>query len=412
MTKTPHCRHCASPLTRTLVDLGLSPLSNSYVPLERADIPCPRYPLHARVCDNCYLVQVEDAVPADQIFSSEYAYFSSFSDSWLEHCQTYVNQMIPRLKLGADDLVVEIASNDGYLLQYFVQQGVPVLGVEPAANVAAAAEKRGVPTRVEFFSEAFAQTLINEGKRPSLICSANVLAHVPDINDFVKGLATLLTGDAVYTVEFPHLLNMIEKVQFDTIYHEHYTYLSLVFVERIFAAFGMRVFDLDTLPTHGGSLRIYACLADASHSETTAVADMRATEHAAGLDSARGYEGYDEKVKAVRTGLLAFLKQAKAEGKTVAAYGAAAKGNTLLNYCEVNADMIAYCVDRNPAKQNTLLPGSRIPVSDPERLNREHPDYVLILPWNLRTEIAAQLADLSAKGTKFVTPVPAIEIFE
>lgn len=411
MSDTPRCRHCGAPLTRTLVDLGLSPLANSYVPLDKGDVPCKTYPLHARVCDGCYLVQVEDAVPANEIFSADYAYFSSFSDSWLAHCKAYVDKVTDRFGLGADDLVIEIASNDGYLLQYFVEKGVPVLGIEPAANVAAEAEKKGVPTRVEFFTESFARDLATEGIRPSLICSANVLAHVPDINDFVRGLAALLTGDAVYTVEFPHLMNMIEKVQFDTIYHEHYTYLSLYAVEQIFAAAGLRVFDVEALPTHGGSLRVYACRKDASHAEGPAVADMRAREHRAGLDRAEGYEGFEAKVQAVRDGLLDFLRTARDEGKTVAAYGAAAKGNTLLNYAGVGPDLISYCVDRNPAKQNTLLPGSHIPVCPVEQLRKDRPDYVLILPWNLRTEIAGQLADLAALGTMFVTPVPAIDVF-
>ncbi|MBK6296929.1 MAG: methyltransferase domain-containing protein [Sphingomonadales bacterium] len=411
MTATPACRHCKAPLTRTLVDLGLSPLANSYVMPDHAHIECPRYPLHARVCDKCLLVQVEDAVPAASIFSSEYAYFSSFSDSWLRHCERYADQMIRRFGLGPQSLVAEIASNDGYLLQYFVARKIPVLGIEPTANTAAVAEGRGVPTLVEFFSTALAERLVSEGVRPDLICSANVLAHVPDINDFVRGLSILLSGDAVYTVEFPHLKNLIEQVQFDTIYHEHYTYLSLVFLKRIFASFGMRVFDVEALQTHGGSLRVYACLEKARHETTPAVADMIAQESAAGMDRPEGYDGFTARVEQVRKDLIAFLGQARAEGKTVAAYGAAAKGNTLLNYCGVGSGDIAYCVDRNPAKQDTLLPGSHIPVFDVERLRTERPDYVLILPWNLRTEIASQLADIKALGTKFVTPVPQIDIF-
>lgn len=411
MSDKPVCRHCGAPLMLTLVDLGLSPLANSYVPLDRGDVPCRRYPLHARVCDQCFLVQVEDAVPKEAIFDADYAYFSSFSDSWLAHCKAYAQMMVPRFGLGPKSLVIEIASNDGYLLQYFKAQGVPVLGVEPAANVAAVAEQKGVPTRVEFFSEAFAQTLKAEGVRPDLICSANVLAHVPDINDFVRGLAVLLDGDAVYTVEFPHLMNMIAKVQFDTIYHEHYTYLSLVSVERIFSAAGLRVFDVQALPTHGGSLRVFACRVGANHKAQPGLAEMRAQEHAAGLDRAAGYEGYDARVQKVRDDLMAFLHKAKAEGKVVAAYGAAAKGNTLLNYAGVGPDLIAYCVDRNPAKQNTLLPGSHIRVYDVDQLRKARPDYVLILPWNLRDEVAGQLADLAALGTRFVVPVPALEVF-
>ena len=345
MTATPACRHCKAPLTRTLVDLGLSPLANSYVMPDHAHIECPRYPLHARVCDKCLLVQVEDAVPAASIFSSEYAYFSSFSDSWLRHCERYAVQMIGRFGLGPQSLVAEIASNDGYLLQYFVARKIPVLGIEPTANTAAVAEGRGVPTLVEFFSTALAERLVSEGVRPDLICSANVLAHVPDINDFVRGLSILLSGDAVYTVEFPHLKNLIEQVQFDTIYHEHYTYLSLVFLKRIFASFGMRVFDVEALQTHGGSLRVYACLEKARHETTPAVADMIAQESAAGMDRPEGYDGFTARVEQVRKDLIAFLGQARAEGKTVAAYGAAAKGNTLLNYCGVLGRETAYRVE-------------------------------------------------------------------
>ena len=411
MSKVPICRHCGADLTNTLVDLGLSPLANSYVPPEHANKPCPTYPLHARVCDQCFLVQVEDAVPADAIFSADYAYFSSFSDSWLEHCKRYADVVTDRFNLKSDDLVVEIASNDGYLLQYFVEKGIQVLGIEPAANVAKVAEERGVKTRVDFFGEELARELYETGVKPSLICSANVLAHVPDINNFVRGLAALLTGDAVYTVEFPHLLNMIEKVQFDTIYHEHYTYLSLVSVERIFAAAGLRVFDVEILATHGGSLRVYACLNDASHVQTPAVEHNRMREKTAGLHDLSGYAGFEEKVQAVRDGVLEFLQRAKAEGKTVAAYGAAAKGNTLLNYCGVGPELISYCVDRNPAKQNTLLPGSHIAVFDPEKLRSDRPDYVVILPWNLKHEIAGQLTDLAEQGTQFVVPVPRLEVF-
>ena len=404
-------RHCGTPLTETFVDLGLSPLANSYVPMEKAGQKEAFYPLHARVCPSCYLVQVDDVVPADEIFSAEYAYFSSFSDSWLAHCKAYTEKMRAELDLGPDSLVVEIASNDGYLLQYFVQAGVPVLGIEPSGNTAAEAEKKGVPTLVEFFGEDIAKRLAAEGKKPNLICSANVLAHVPDINDFIKGVAALLSGDAVYTVEFPHLLNLINLVQFDTIYHEHYSYLSLVTVEKMFAAAGLRVFEVEELPTHGGSLRVYACLEGASHSERPGVASVRAKEHAAQMDSLAGYAGFTGRVEAVRAGFLAFLTQAAAEGKTVAAYGAAAKGNTFLNYCGVGADQIAFCVDRNPAKQNTLLPGSQVPVHAVEALYENTPDYIVILPWNLKAEISGQLSDLRGKGVKFVTAVPEIDIF-
>ncbi len=412
MSDQPKCRSCGAALTLTLVDLGLSPLANSYVPLSRAGTIDPRYPLHARVCEACWLVQVEDAVPADQIFDSEYAYFSSFSDSWLAHCRAYAARMVAELTLGPDNLVVEIASNDGYLLQYFAQAGVPVLGIEPSGNTAAEAEKKGVPTLVEFFTEALAVRLAAEGRRPDLICSANVLAHVPDINDFVRGVAALLRGEAVYTVEFPHVLNMIKLVQFDTIYHEHYSYLSLLAVERIFAAAGLRVFEVEELPTHGGSLRVYACLQGAARAVRPGLAKVRADEAAAKLDRAAGYQGFTARVEALRDGLMAFLQTAKREGKSVAAYGAAAKGNTFLNYCGIGTDLISFCVDRNPAKQDTLLPGSHIPVLAVETLRANRPDYVLILPWNIAGEVRAQMADLHAAGTRFVIAVPGIRILE
>lgn len=406
----PVCRNCAAPLALTLVDLGLSPLANSYVPPEQADTPCPRYPLHARVCDACYLVQVDDAVPASEIFNADYAYFSSYSESWLAHASAYVEKMVTRFGLGPDDLVIEIASNDGYLLQYFVEKGIPVLGIEPSGSVAAAAEEKGVRTRVEYFGEETAQKVVAEEPRPALVCSANVLAHVPDIRDFVAGVATLLSGDAVYTVEFPHLLNLINEVQFDTIYHEHYSYLSLLAVEAIFAEAGLRAFDVEELPSHGGSLRVFACLQGASHAEGPGLAKVRANEAAAQLDKPEGYQGFTTRVEQLRDGLVTFLKDARSKGETVAAYGAAAKGNTLLNYAGIGPELISFCVDRNPAKQNTLLPGSHIPVHGVEALRDNPPDYVLILPWNIRDEVTKQLADLKAHGTRFATAVPEVRI--
>ena len=410
MTSYPKCRHCGTEMPLTFVDLGLSAVANSYVPIDKADEPEPKYPLHTRVCENCWLVQVDEDVPPEKIFTGDYAYFSSFSDSWLAHMKAYADMVTERFGLGPDSFVIEIASNDGYLLKNFVAAGIPVLGIEPSGSVAAAAEKAGVPTLVEFFGERIATTLHDQGKRPDLICSANVLAHVPDINDFVAGVARLLTGDAVYTVEFPHLLRLIKEVQFDTIYHEHYSYLSLLAVEKVFAAKGLRVFDVEELPTHGGSLRVYACRKDASHAECPGVAKVRADEAAARLDSAEGYKGFSERVEAVRDGLLDFLRKARAQGKLVAAYGAAAKGNTLLNYCQIGPDLISYCVDRNPAKQNTLLPGSRIPVFDVDELRKRQPDFVLILPWNLKTAVIRQLSDLRDGGPRFVTAVPAISV--
>ena len=407
--EAPVCRHCGAALTRTLVDLGMSPLANSYLrtpDLERTE---PFYPLHARVCDACLLVQVDDVVPAAEIFTENYAYFSSFSDAWLAHSEAYAEMAIRRFGLGPKSLVVEIASNDGYLLQFFHRSGIPVLGIEPAANCAAEAERKGVRTRVEFFSESLARTLRAEGYKPDLITSANVLAHVPDINDFVAGVRELLSGDAVYSVEFPHLLKMIEEVQFDTIYHEHYSYLSLVAIEGIFAKAGLRVFDVEEVPTHGGSLRVFACLEHASHAELPAVAVVRAKEHAAKLDQPEGYESYHLRVEAACAGLMTYLREAKAAGRVVVGYGAAAKGNTLLNYCEVGTDLIAYVVDRNPAKVGTLLPGSRIPVLPVDALRETPPDDVLILPWNHRDEVVRQLADLVARGVRFVTAIPKIE---
>ena len=406
MTTFPRCRHCGTEMPMTFVDLGFSAVANSYVPMDKAGAPEPKYTLHTRVCPNCWLVQVDEDVPADRIFTADYAYFSSFSDSWLAHMRRYAEMMTKKLNLGPRSLVIEIASNDGYLLKNFVAAGIPVLGIEPSGSVAAAAEKIGVPTIVEFFGERLAKRLHDEGRRPDLICSANVLAHVPDINDFVAGIATLLTGDAIYTVEFPHLLRLIREVQFDTIYHEHYSYLSLLAVEKVFAAKGLRVFDVEELPTHGGSLRVYACRQDARHAEQPGVAKVRADEAAARLDRPEGYIGFAEKVQAVRDGLLNFLNSAKVQNKTVAAYGAAAKGNTLLNYCQVGPDLIAYCVDKNPAKQNTLLPGSRIPVYGVDHLMKNRPDFVLILPWNLKEEVIRQLSDLRKAGTRFVTAVP------
>jgi len=408
----PKCRNCGAPLTRTLIDLGLSPLANSYVSMDAAADRDRFYPLHARVCDECLLVQVEDVVPAEEIFSNEYAYFSSYSETWLTHSKAYANMARKRFNLGRETLVIEIASNDGYLLQYFVAMGIPVLGIEPTANTAAVAESRGVPTLVRFFSEQLARQLASEGRRPRLICSANVLAHVPNIKDFVGGIAALLEGDAVYTVEFPHLLNLINEVQFDTIYHEHYSYLSLLAIERIFAAAGLRVFEVESLPTHGGSLRVYVCLDTATYATEAGVEEMRSREKAARLDRPEGYRGFDARVQAVRDDLRTFLAWAKNEGKTVAAYGAAAKGNTLLNYCGIGTEFIPFVVDKNPAKQNTLLPGSRIPVRAVEKLREYRPDYVLIIPWNLKAEIIEQLDDLRRVGTRFVTAIPKVAFVE
>lgn len=404
-TSAPKCLGCGAPLTRTLVDLGAMPLANAFVAAGTPE-PDPRYPLHARVCDACLLVQVEPAVPPEAIFS-DYAYFSSFSDSWLAHARAYSRMAIDRFALTAASKVVEIASNDGYLLTNFVQAGIPCLGIEPAANVAASARAKGVPTEVAFFGTATAQRLAAAGHQADLLVAKNVLAHVPDINDFVAGIAILLRADGVFTVEFPHLLNLIRGVQFDTIYHEHFTYLSLLAVERIFTRHGLRVFDVTEIPTHGGSLRVFAGHAGGPHPSEPAVAAVRAKEIAAQLDRPEGYAGFAPRVEKVRRDLLAFLDAADG---TVAAYGAAAKGNTLFNYCGIGRERVAFVVDRNPAKQGRLLPGSRIPVREPEAIFAEKPGYVLILPWNLKEEISERLSAIREWSGRFVTAIPDIRL--
>ena len=407
----PTCQGCGAALSRTLVDLGEQPLANSYIPLGREAEPEPVFPLHVRVCDSCLLVQVDSVVPPETIFDEGYAYYSSFSESWLTHCRLYAERMSERFGLGADSLVVEIASNDGYMLQYFVAAGIQVLGIEPAAGVADAAEAKGVPTIREFFGRGTAEKLAGEGRSADLLAAKNVLAHVPDINDFVAGIPTLLKPKGVFTVEFPHLLNLIRETQFDTIYHEHFTYLSLLAVEKIFARHGLTIFDVERLSTHGGSLRVFAARDEAGREVSARVGEVLKEERAAGLDRPEGYSGFEAKVRQVRADLLEFLERARIDGKRVAAYGAAAKGNTLLNYCGVTSDRIDYVVDRNPAKQQTLLPGSRIPVRDPSVLAEDWPDFLLILPWNIRDEIIAQNAAYREQGGRFVTAIPRLAIF-
>ena len=404
----PLCLGCAAPLTRTFVDLGVMPLANSFVAADRSD-PEPMYPLHARVCDRCLLAQVEAVVPPSAIFS-DYAYFSSYSDSWLEHCRAYAKMAIERFSLSSASKVVEIASNDGYLLANFVAAGIPCLGVEPAANVAAAARAKGVPTEVAFFGTDTARRLVVAGHRADLLVAKNVLAHVPDINDFVAGIKILLRAGGVFTVEFPHLLNLIRGVQFDTIYHEHFTYLSLLSVAGIFWRHGLRIFDVEEIPTHGGSLRVFVCHGESERTELPGAAVVRDKEQQSQLDRPAGYEGFSAHVEAARQGLIAFLDATRAEGRKVAAYGAAAKGNTLLNYCGIGRERIAFVADRSTAKQGRLLPGSRIPVRAPGAIFTEKPDYVLILPWNLRDEISHQLAAIRAWGGKFVTAIPDVKV--
>jgi hypothetical protein len=400
------CRFCSNPLTHTFCDLGMSPLSNSYVPLDRARQMEPFYPLHAWVCEQCWLVQLESFESPQHIFG-DYAYFSSFSDSWLAHARQYASKMRDRLGLGAQSQVTEIASNDGYLLQYFVEAGIPVLGIEPAANVAKAAEARGVRSRVEFFGAALGAALRDEGLAADLLVGNNVFAHVPDINDFAAGFALALKAEGVLTLEFPHLLNLVEQHQFDTIYHEHFSYLSLVTARRILERHGLRVFDVEELPTHGGSLRLFACRQDARRwTVQPSVEALAARERAAGLESLPTYLAFAESVKETKRGILSFLIEARRAGKRICGYGAPAKGNTLLNYCGVGTDFIEFTVDRNPVKQDTLLPGSRIPVLAPEALIEARPDLVLILPWNLRDEVIAQLPQVHAWGGRFVVPIP------
>ncbi len=406
----PTCRFCKSPLTVSFADLGMSPLSNSYLTAEQLGARESYYPLHARVCDACKLVQLEEFESPEHIFS-EYAYFSSFSDSWLRHSEGYVAAMTERFKLSGKSQVVEIASNDGYLLQYFVQRGIPALGIEPAANVAKVAiEKRNVPSRSVFFGKATAAQLKSEGFAADLLLGNNVLAHVPDLNDFVGGMPVLLKADGVVTMEFPHLLQLMANNQFDTIYHEHFSYLSFFTVERVFAAHGLRMFDVDELPTHGGSIRIYACHGAAAHAETPRVAAMRAKEREFGLEDIATYRGFAERVRETKRALLSFLIQAKREGKTIAGYGAPAKGNTLLVYCGVGRDFIDFTVDRNPYKQGRFLPGTHIPILSPEAITERKPDYVFILPWNIKEEVMQQMSSVKSWGGRFVAAIPKVAI--
>jgi hypothetical protein len=411
MTATPHCRFCRTPLVHTFVDLGDQPLANSNLTAEQlAAGREPRYPLHARVCHACFLVQVDDVVPAEAIFDQDYAYFSSYSPSWVAQAKRYAEVMADRLNLGPDSLVVEIASNDGYLLQHFVAMDVPVLGIEPAANTAEAARARGVATEVAFFNEETAVALAARGVRADLMAANNVLAHVPDISAFVAGFGHVLKDEGVLTFEFPHLLNLIEQVQFDTIYHEHFSYLSLLAVEQVLRANGLRPFDVELLPTHGGSLRLFCCHLGSARPDTEALATLRAREAAAGLGRIATYADFTPRVEAVRDSFSSFLAAAKAEGRRIAAYGAAAKGNTFLNYCGTTADDILAAFDANPAKQDRFLPGSHVPILAPDKARELRPDYVLILPWNLKDEIMGQLAYVAEWGGRFVVASPRTEV--
>ena len=388
----------------------MSPLANSYVPRANANAMEPFYPLHVQVCTQCWLVQLQEYAAAANIFD-DYAYFSSYSDSWLAHARQYTGAMIDRFGLGSNSSVMEIASNDGYLLQYFQQAGVPVLGIEPSGNVAKAAIDKGIPTRVEFFGTAAARRLVAEGKQADLLLGNNVLAHVPDLNDFVAGMKQVLKPHGIITMEFPHLEKLVDHCQFDTIYHEHFSYFSFCAVERVFAKHGLTLFDVEELPTHGGSLRIYARHEAASHVRVTpAVIALRQREKTAGYESIELYNLFSRRVREVKWNLLEFLIAAKRSGKSIVGYGAPAKGNTLLNYCGIRTDMIDYTVDRSPHKQGRLLPGTRIPIYAPERIDETKPDYVLILPWNLREEVTRQMAHIKQWGGRFVVPIPRVEL--
>jgi SAM-dependent methyltransferase len=404
------CRACGGRLTVTMADLGMQPASNAFIECQAAFQHEKRYPLRAKVCESCKLVQVDYDVAPQELFGN-YVYFSSYSDDWLAHAKAYCEMARRRFGLDSSSLVVELASNDGYLLKNFLTMGIPVLGIDPSGTVAAAAAKIGVPTVVEFFGQELARDLVRQRRQADLIIGNNVLAHVPQLNDFVAGIALLLRPNGNVTIEFPHLLELIEQVEFDTIYHEHFSYFSVHAIEQVFARHGLRLYDVERLPTHGGSLRIFAAhAARAELKDSAALREVRAREAAAGLTDLATYMKFSKRVEECRDSLLAFLAAAKREGKRVAAYGAAAKGNTLLNFCGVGPEEIAFVADRNPHKQKKFLPGTHIPVVSPEELMQAKPDYVLILPWNLRDEIRLQLKGIEAWGGRFVTPVPLARI--
>jgi SAM-dependent methyltransferase len=400
------CRFCGTALRHPVVDLGMSPLCESYLTAEQLDTMEPFYPLNVWVCHECFLVQINDYVPAEEIFT-EYAYYSSYSSSWLKHAEDYVAMITERLGLDQQSFVVELASNDGYLLQYFVERGIPCLGIEPSKNVSQAALERGVPTDTAFFGESKARQMAAEGKMADLVLGNNVLAQVPDLNDFVAGIPHILKPQGTVTIEFPHVMRLLEGNQFDTIYHEHFCYFGLLSAEAIFAGHGMTIFDVEELWTHGGSLRIYARhAADDSRPVTNRVLELRRREEQAGYRDVAMYAQFEERVRETKRKLLELLIEAKRAGKTIAGYGAPGKGNTLLNYCGIRTDFIDFTVDRNPYKQGRFLPGTHIPIYAPERIDEVRPDYIFILPWNLRDEILAQLAHAREWGAKFIVPIP------
>jgi SAM-dependent methyltransferase len=405
------CRYCRAPLSRTFADLGVSPVANAFLSSAQLNKMEPFYPLHAYVCEVCLLVQLEDFETPQNIFNAQYAYFSSYSDSWLDHARRYTDRITARLGLDENSFVVEIASNDGYLLQYFVQKGVPVLGVEPSANVADVARSKGIDTEVEFFTTNFAKNFVSKRRKADLVIGNNVLAHVPALNDFVEGLKLILSDRGVITMEFPHLLSLIREKQFDTIYHEHFSYFSFLAATRIFATHGLRIFEVDRLSTHGGSLRIYATHEESKHwEEQPSVATLLAEERLARLDDLSSYSAFSDQINRTKLDLLRFLIDLKREGKKIAGYGAPAKGNTLLNFCGIRSDFLDFTVDKSPQKQGMFLPGTHIPISAPERIFDSKPDYVLILPWNLQDEIVKQMSGIAAWGGKFVVPIPEVRV--
>jgi SAM-dependent methyltransferase len=409
MNNAGNCRFCGGSLAE-FVDLGMSPLCESYLTKDQLNTMEPFYPLAAYVCRDCLLVQLQEYVAPKEIFS-EYAYFSAYSDTWLDHARRYVETMSKRLGLGSASQVIELGSNDGYLLQFFVDKGIPVLGIDPAANVARAAEKRGVPTLVKFFGVETALALSETGTQADLVVANNVIAQVADLNSFVEGISIILKAGGVCTIEFPHLLKTIEGNQFDQIYHEHFSYFSALTADRIFAAHGMRIFDVDELRTHGGSLRIYVCRADdEGHPMEASVSELVRREREAGLHRLETYADFADRVRATKRKLLSFMIEAKSCSKSLAGYGAPGKGNTLLNYCGIRADFLDYTVDRNPYKHGKYLPGTHIPIFPPERIFETKPDYVLILPWNLKDEIMSQLAHIRSWGGKFVIPIPQVSV--
>jgi SAM-dependent methyltransferase len=402
------CRHCGTPVQNSFVDLGFAPPSNAYLQAEDLSNPEVHYPLRVKVCDRCWLVQTEDYARAEELFSADYAYFSSTSSSWLDHAADYVRMIVDRLQLGPGSFVIEVASNDGYLLKNFLAAGIPCLGIEPTASTAAAAEALGIPVRREFFGEALGRRLADENRSADLILGNNVYAHVPDINDFTLGLAAVLKPEGTVTLEFPHLMPLIERTQFDTIYHEHFSYLSLTTVAHIFAEAGLRVWEVEELSTHGGSLRVYGCHAEAAIATTNRVESVLTREEQFGVTRLGTYTKFQKRADRVKDDLVAFLIEQKRAGRRVAAYGAAAKGNTLLNYAGVRPDLLPYVCDAAMSKQGKFMPGSHIPIRPPEALRENPPDYVVILPWNIADEVRAQLADLVHSGTRFVTAVPEL----